>query len=626
MTESVSFEVVSSIQSSIDASHLDFGSDSEVEYSLPSSIPTSLAPLPGDTPVNKPETPPEIEVSHIDTNKGHIENPLESVENSKDEISNKLHSNFQSSLEASPGLLDATMCETITPIDDSGIVVENDLSVIDTDEENNEHPSELIINSKAPSKKVQNLFKKSKYKKPLRPCFFCKKHQSRLKRHILGKHKDEPLVRPLLKLSDTDQDRQIALMRKQGIRDYNMELLKSNETDFMRERRNLMSKLDQDLPVMCSGCKGFYAKSFKARHQLNCPASGTNLMVPVVSVKQQFHFDNCSSDFKELLNTIQLDEVGNYVKSDRIILMFGWRSFNPLRKKKDKAVEGRKTVRTQMRLVARLYLAFCNLYNSQTDVQLVEPMNNAADIYRRETILILGRTIDKICEKPDSELTSHSVSNQKSGLKIGILNLLKKTGHMLISHFLMECEDLKSNRVTEFFKVLKLFESELFGDAYYDLNYRRNRTLRKPVNLPKNDDVRLLMEECKKTMQSIDKFEHPANAFVNVRSAAVTALTIFCARRGGEPARLQIYQWNEAVNGEWTIKEDLPDEFDKHSMLITYQTGKGADHLVPIMFTSETIQAMKYLTDEQIRREAGVNEKNMYVFASTKQSTSHASG
>ena len=279
-----------------------------------------------------------------------------------------------------------------------------------------------------------------------------------------------------------------------------------------------------------------------------------------------------------------------------------------------------------MRLVARLYLAFCNLYNSQTDVQLVEPMNNAADIYRRETILILGRTIDKICEKPDSELSSHSVSNQKSGLKIGILNLLKKTGHMLISHFLMECEDLKSNRVTEFLKVLKLFESELFEDAYYDLNYRRNRTLRKPVNLPKNDDVRLLMEECKKIMQSIDKFEHPANAFVNVRSTAVTALTIFCARRGGEPARLQIYQWNEGVNGEWTIKEDLPDEFDKHSMLITYQTGKGADHLVPIMFTSETIQAMKYLTDEQIRREAGVNEKNMYVFASTKQSTSHASG
>ena len=87
---------------------------------------------------------------------------------------------------------------------------------------------------------------------------------------------------------------------------------------------------------------------------------------------------------------------------------------------------------------------------------------------------------------------------------------------MLIGHFLVECEDLKSNRVTEFIKLLKLFESELFGDAYYDLNYMRNRTLRKPINLPKSDDFRLLMEECKKIMQSVDKFQHPANAFVNV--------------------------------------------------------------------------------------------------------------
>ena len=60
-------------------------------------------------------------------------------------------------------------------------------------------------------------------------------------------------------------------------------------------------------------------------------------------------------------------------------------------------------------------------------------------------------------------------------------------------------------------------------------------------------------------------------------------------------------------------------------MLITYQTGKGTDHHVPIIFTSEIIQAMKYLTDEQIRSEAGVNEKNMCVFASTKQNTSHTS-
>ena len=113
---------------------------------MPSSIPTSLAAFPdeSDTPVNKPETTLENKISHIDKTKEHIENPSELVENSKAAISNKLCTNFQSSLKELPGLLDTTMCETITPTDDLGIVLENNLSVIDTEEEHDEHPPELI--------------------------------------------------------------------------------------------------------------------------------------------------------------------------------------------------------------------------------------------------------------------------------------------------------------------------------------------------------------------------------------------------------------------------------------------------------------------------------------------------
>lgn len=74
MSESVSFKVVSSIQNSVDASQLDFSSESEIEYSFSSSVPlsaTSLTALPGesDTPVNKQETPLETKISHIDKNK-----------------------------------------------------------------------------------------------------------------------------------------------------------------------------------------------------------------------------------------------------------------------------------------------------------------------------------------------------------------------------------------------------------------------------------------------------------------------------------------------------------------------------------------------------------------------------
>lgn len=40
-----------------------------------------------------------------------------------------------------------------------------------------------------------------------------------------------------------------------------------------------------------------------------------------------------------------------------------------------------------------------------------------------------------------------------------------------------------------------LFESEIFRDTYYDLNFRKNRNLRKPLDLPKTEDVKMLMDK-----------------------------------------------------------------------------------------------------------------------------------
>ena len=171
------------------------------------------------------------------------------------------------------------------------------------------------------------------------------------------------------------------------------------------------------------------------------------------------------------------DECSDLVKADSIILMVGLRTFNSLRRKKDKVVEGRKRVRNMMRQMATIYMKFLKVYSEQNEVKLTEILNNAADMYRKETVLILGRAIDEHCEKEDEGNGCTSVTKQKSGAKVGLLNLFKNTGNMLIGHFLVESQDQRSNRVVEFLKVFKLFENELFGDAYYDLNYRRNRNL-----------------------------------------------------------------------------------------------------------------------------------------------------
>ena len=82
--------------------------------------------------------------------------------------------------------------------------------------------------------------------------------------------------------------------------------------------------------------------------------------------------------------------------------------------------------------------------------------------------------------------------------------------------------DARSQQVVEFFQVLKLCEDEISGDAYYGLNYRRNVSLRKPVNLPKDDDIKMLMEKCTKIM-SVDVFDYTHDSFVNIKSATAIA-------------------------------------------------------------------------------------------------------
>ena len=424
----------------------------------------------------------------------------------------------------------------------------------------------------------------SKYAKPKCQCLFCNKPQSRLKRHLLTKHKNEEQVKPLLKLNAKDLDREIDLIGKEGIRKFNIDSLHAGKDEFLRERRKMSKSEDieaKDHPVMCSGCYGFFAVKFKARPQLNCPAAGHNLMVPMVSIDDQL-FEDYPEDFKDLLSSLHLGEVGNIVKKDKIILMIGLRSFNSLKRKKDKRVEVRKSVRSRM--LGRLYLKFKFCYDKQSKIQLHDLLKNTADMFRNETVFVLNEAINLLCKKPVEETIQESISNQKSGLKLSIFNLLKLSGQMIMGHFTVTSEDERNKKVSQFLQALKWLESELFGDAYYDINYRRNRTLRKPVTLPKDDDVQLLLTECHSITASLDPLLYPVDEYVKVRSAVATFLIIFCARRGGEPVRLQLFQWDEAVNGDWLSREDIPEEFDQESMLLTYQTGKGADHLVPVIF------------------------------------------
>ena len=103
-------------------------------------------------------------------------------------------------------------------------------------------------------------------------------------------------------------------------------------------------------------------------------------------------------------------------------------------------------------------------------------------------------------------------------------------------------------------------------------------------------------------------------------------------RRGGEPARLLLKDYQGAVNDIWLdhsrldslnltpLEKSLVEENK-----IGYMVGKG-DRLVPIILPVDTLPALSILSDAVHRRRAGVSNNNPYLFPSSRNSEEHLSG
>ena len=88
---------------------------------------------------------------------------------------------------------------------------------------------------------------------------------------------------------------------------------------------------------------------------------------------------------------------------------------------------------------------------------------------------------------------------------------------------------------------------------------------------------------------------------------------------------------HDALNDEWINKQNLellePVERKYVTKFkITYQSGKGTNHLVPILIPEDTLAAIMILIDPVRRTEVGINSLNKYVFANTQSSNNHICG
>jgi hypothetical protein len=398
--------------------------------------------------------------------------------------------------------------------------------------------------------------------------------------------------------------------------------MKHNKAQLVLPKFTLLRERDRGKDtkmVMCQLCSGFFSAAFFSRHRKHCVGESSVAPNPVPVSLLTPICENLNKEFKdEILQNFRDDAVGQLCRSDSTIILVGSRLYEKMKRKQDKLNEVKKSVRTDMRRIAGLYMCF--------QKSSAEESTTSAEMLVRRHFHVLERAIE--------EYTSGGESGLKPGLKLSLFYLIKKMAKIVKASYLVKNLDNEAAEVDRFLEVLALNESIIFGDAIYAINKGRQTKLRRPEQLPGDDDVQTLRDYTVNSMSKLINDQYllwTSKEFVCLRDLAVSRLTLFNARRGGEPARLLITDWKDAELGAWidnSAVKKLHEVEQKlfRDMRVTYQTGKGNNHLVPVIIPNDTVCALRKLCDDKIRADVGILETNRYIFPCTQLSMEHVSG
>lgn len=466
---------------------------------------------------------------------------------------------------------------------------------------------------------------RKKYRKPARFCIFCHSFKSKLSQHIMTQHKDQSRVKNALQLPRKERIFVLNSFKKEGTLEVNKKEARCENPSFERERKSTCPKV-----VICGNCSGSYAQKYITRHKRTCAeqsdssASAVNLPAELLTLAKDA---DIGEDFvADILSKFRNDDIGEMCKNDPVLLQIGRRLWSKQKRKVDKKTEVRKSVMRDMRRLATLYKI---MQQTQSKLgKLASKEGNVSDLMKRANFRHLEEAIE--------EYTSQDVetgTDVKAGLKSAIYYLLKSACKILKGTYLMDDDDDKAADIDKFVAVLELTQNAVFGDAAYKLHKTREEKLRRPSAQPLEKDIKTLRDYILQRIREItsDKFcVMDSHRFVELRDCVVARLTLFNARRGGEPSRLFIKNWNDADKGVWLDQQqlDVLDPLDKSlaaQFKVGYQSGKGR-HLVPILFTEDTHLALRKLADPEVRSMCGIRDDNTYLFPCTYMSEGHVSG
>jgi len=370
----------------------------------------------------------------------------------------------------------------------------------------------------------------------------------KLARHIRVKHNSEPKVSNVLKMSKKDQTKHFEQFRRIGIEEYNKEQIRNNPTNPVLQGERALRKTKEY--VKCSNCTFIGSRKFFYVHKKKCSKEKDVLAMALPMINESLTANNrfLTKEFQaRIIAKFRSDVIGNLCKTDEMILMIGSKLFNKLKVRKEKCASVDRSVRADMRALAKLYEIFKDLDGIEVTY------NNLVDIFKS---INFDHTCDAI---EQSSIDENNVI--QPGARSNLFYLLKKAGKYLQLHAYTRSNKTMADDVTHFLVCLNASEGDICSGARYILEQTRQNKNRRPSSLPLEEDIQKLNNYMVVRMNELLSPYHiwTKSSFIELRNIVCSRLTIINGRRGGELGRMLLSEWKEAEKDGYIDQQRLED-------------------------------------------------------------------
>ncbi|XP_011689959.1 PREDICTED: uncharacterized protein LOC105451287 [Wasmannia auropunctata] len=436
-------------------------------------------------------------------------------------------------------------------------------------------------------------------------CYYCKKLQSKIARHLETVHSNEEEVKKFTVLPKGNYERKkiIETLRRYGNFQFNTKKEINNGELITCRRPNKKWQKNASDFLPCGKCKGYFSKLSLRHHFRRCTGRNSKHNKSIM-VLGRTNVARTHEAANKILRTIVFpvlrdDEVTRAIRYDQLIILYG----NKLCLKY-RLQHQHDMIRSRLRLIGRYLLALRTKDENITDfASLYDP--KFYDVAIAAVNSVAGFDEDKNIYKVPS-------------VAFNLGTYIKHIGEILINECIKSHGPMKMKQVENFLKLLRQDYGISVNRTVLETQMQRKR--QKKIILPSTDDIKklnsYLTERREEAYNNLLK-EYSYKPWLTLLETTLISVQLFNRRRAGETERMLIpeFQSHHSVNEKTNkdIYKSLSAEAQKlANKYVRFEIRGKLGRTVPVLLHSDLLKCINLILD--YRSQAKVSHDNPYLF------------